>query len=69
MSHPTILNQRTGQPIATRIVWRRSLLAKGRGLMFRRRIDEMEAHVFVESRASRANTAICLFPHRRHLGR
>lgn len=56
-----ILNQRTGQLIATRVVWRRSFMAKGRGLMFRRRIDEMEAHIFVESRAGRAATAIHMF--------
>jgi len=61
MPQSAIVNQRTGQPIATRVVWRRNPLSKGLGLMFRRRIDEDEAHVFVESRESRVNTAIHMF--------
>jgi len=61
VSQSAIVNRRTGQPIATRVVWRRNPIAKGRGLTFRCRIAEDEAHVFVESRESRVNTAIHMF--------
>ncbi len=58
MSRSAILNHRTGQPIATRVIWRRNPIARGWGLMFRRHIGEDEAHVFVENRSSRVNAAI-----------
>ncbi|MBU0491913.1 MAG: DUF192 domain-containing protein [Chloroflexi bacterium] len=57
----TVINRRTGQPIATRVIWRRNPISKGVGLMFRRRIAADEAHIFDEKRQSRVNTAIHMF--------
>ena len=61
MTPSTIVNQRTGQSIATQVVWRRNPLTKGLGLMLRRRIAEDEAHIFVEGGESRLNTTIHMF--------
>lgn len=61
MTQTGIVNRRTGQPIATHVVWRRNPITRAIGLMFRRRIDEAEAHVFDEGRESRVNTAILMF--------
>jgi uncharacterized membrane protein (UPF0127 family) len=61
MAQSTIVNRRTGKPIATHVVWRRNPITRALGLMFRRHIDEAEAHVFVESQEGRVNTTIHMF--------
>jgi len=54
-------NLTTGETIAGRVVRCDTFWKRGRGLMFRRAIDEDEVYLFVEGRESIAGTAIHMF--------
>jgi uncharacterized membrane protein (UPF0127 family) len=56
-----IKNLTSGQIIATEVKWCDTFLSKGRGLMFRRAIQEDEALVFAESKESISLTSIHMF--------
>jgi uncharacterized protein len=51
----------TGETVATRLVRCDTFWKRGRGLMFRRKLAEDEAYLFVERRESVAQAAIHMF--------
>lgn len=53
-----ITNLTTGETVAERVVRCDSFWKRGRGLMFRRALDEDQAYLFVERRESKAQTTI-----------
>jgi uncharacterized protein len=53
-----LVNERTGETIARDVTRCDTFLRKGRGLMFRRPLNEGEAYLFVEGRESVSLTSI-----------
>ena len=56
-----IHNETTGETVVQRLEVCDTFLSRGRGLMFRRPLNENEALLFVESRESIAATSIHMF--------
>lgn len=60
-SEAAVRNLTTGEVLARRLVRCDTFWKRGRGLMFRRTLNEDEVYLFVERRESVAQTAIHMF--------